>query len=141
MFIETRLLGRKPRPLDGWTVPAPPDIGADGEGLTLRELITRVVRGEVQAFEQRAQARRLIRVLSESDITEAAARGKVDSGGRAPSAPVNEDAAIGAAIQGFEDGLYLVILDGSEQRELDRQVFPRPDSRMVFLRLTFLAGA
>jgi hypothetical protein len=141
MFIETRILGRKPRPLDGWTVPTPPDIGGDGEGLTLRELITRVVRGEVRAFEQRAQARRLIRVLSEADIKEAAARGKVDSGGREPGPPVDEAAAVGAALQGFEDGLYLVILDGAEQRELDRQVFPRPDSKMVFLRLTFLAGA
>jgi hypothetical protein len=140
VIIETRILGRKARPLDGWSVPAPPDLG-DGEGLTLRELITRVVRGEVQAFGQRSQARRLLRVLSESEIKEAAARGKVDSGGHEPAAPVDEAAAVGAALQGFEDGLYLVILDGTEQRELDRQVFPRPDSTMVFVRLTFLAGA
>jgi hypothetical protein len=141
MVIETRVVGRKARPLDGWTVPTPPGTGRDGEGLTLRELITRIVRGEVRAFEQRAQARRLLRVLSESEIQEAAARGKVDSGGREPGAPVDEEAAVGAALQGFEDGLYLVILDGTEQRELDHQVFPRPDSKMVFLRLTFLAGA
>lgn len=141
MFIETRILGRKTRPLDGWSVPAPPDLGGEGEGLTLRELITRVVRGEVRAFEQRSQARRLLRVLSESEVKEAAARGKVDSGGREPAPPVDEEAAVGAALQGFEDGLYLVILDGMEQRELDRQVFPQSDSKMVFLRLTFLAGA
>jgi hypothetical protein len=44
-------------------------------------------------------------------------------------------------LQGFEDGLYLVILDGEEQRDLDRQVYVTAESRMVFLRLTFLAGA
>jgi hypothetical protein len=141
MFIETRLLGRKARPLDGWTVPAPPGTGGDGDGLTLRELISRVVREEVRAFARRDQARRLVRILSEAEITEAAARGKVDSGGHAPSEPVDAEAAVGAALQGFEDGLYLVVLDGTEQRELDRQVFPTPDSKMVFLRLTFLAGA
>ena len=46
-----------------------------------------------------------------------------------------------AALQGFEDGLYLVVLDGVEQRELDRQVYLTAESRLVFLRLTFLAGA
>ena len=99
MLIETRLLGRKRRPLDGWTVPTPPGTWerGEGEGLTLRELISRVVREEVRAFERRAQARRLLRVLSESEITEAAARGKVDSGGRTLDQPVEAEAAVGAA--------------------------------------------
>lgn len=99
------------------------------------------MRSEVAAFETREQARRLVRVLSPTDISDAAARGKIDSGGRAPTGPVDPDTAVGAAIQGFEDGLYLVILDGVEQRELDRQVFLSRDSQLVFLRLTFLAGA
>lgn len=142
MFIETRVIGKKARPLDGWSIPTPPDPHADGGGpITLRELITRVVRSEVSAFERRERARRLVRVLSDHDISEGAARGKVDSGGRAPTGPVDEEAAVGAALQGFEDGLYLVILDGEEQRDLDRQVYVKAESRMVFLRLTFLAGA
>jgi hypothetical protein len=142
MYVETRLLGRKSRPLDDWSIPTPPPDSFDGgEGLTLRALIARVVRVEVQAFERRDRARRFVRVLSHSEITDAAARGKVDPGGRAPSAPVDENAAVAAALQGFDDGLYLVILDGIEQRELDRQVYLTDDSRLVFLRLTFLAGA
>src|SRR5919106_2962481 len=92
----------------------------------------------VSAFEKRERARRFVRVLSDREISEAAARGKIDSGGRAPTGPVDNDAAVGAALQGFEDGLYLVILDGEEQRDLDRQVYVKAESRMVFLRLTFL---
>ena len=141
MVIETRVVGKRAKPLDRWTVPNPPGFdGGGGDRLTLRELIARVVRAEVKAFERREQARRLIRVLSEGEIVEGAARGKIDSGGRPPTGPVDEDAAVGAAIQGFEDGLYLVILDGTEQRDLDRQVYLVTDSRLVFLRLTFLAG-
>jgi hypothetical protein len=34
-----------------------------------------------------------------------------------------------------------VIIDGEEQRELDKQVYVTSQSRVVFLRLTFLAGA
>ena len=142
MLIETRVIGKRPRSLDRWSVPPEPLLGDDGDdGLTLRELIIRVVGAEVRAFERREQARRLVRVLSNTEIAEAAARGKVDSGGRPRGDPVNEDAAIGAALQGFEDGLYLVILDGVEQRSLDAQVYLKQDSQLVFLRLTFLAGA
>lgn len=142
MFIETRVLGKRSRPLDGWAVPTPPaEAGDGGDGLTLRGLIERVVRAEVRAFEQRERTRRFVRVLAEREISDAAARGKVDPGGRAPAGPVDEDDAVGAALQGFEDGLYLVILDGVEQRDLERRVFVSDESRLVFLRLTFLAGA
>lgn len=142
MFIETRTLGRKARPLDGWAIPDPP-VGRNGDGdnLTLRELIARVVRSEVGSFDRRERARRFVRVLSDVEIDAAAARGRVDPGGRPMTGPVDVDQAVGAALQGFEDGLYLVILDGTEQRDLDREVFISPDSKLVFLRLTFLAGA
>jgi hypothetical protein len=33
-----------------------------------------------------------------------------------------------------------VILDGREQRNLDEQIFPSPDSHVTFLRLVMLAG-
>jgi hypothetical protein len=142
MLVETRILGKKARPLDGWSVPLEPPFDGDGDGgLTLRDLIARIVRSEVAAFESRARARRFVRVLSDQEIARGAAAGRVDMGGRPVNGAVDEEAAVGAALQGFEDGLYLVILDGQEQRDLDRQVFPTPDSRIVFLRLTFLAGA
>ena len=142
MLIETRVVGRKARSLDRWAIPNPPESDdGDGESLTLRGLITRIVRSEVEAFEKREQARRLIRVLSEREIAAGAEKGKVDSGGRPATGPVDVDAAIGAALQGFVDGLYLTILDGVEQRDLDSPVYLKQDSKLVFLRLTFLAGA
>jgi hypothetical protein len=142
MLVETRVLGKKSRSLDNWFVPLPPDWSDSGDGgITLRALITRIVREEVKAFARRERARRLVRVLSDRDILDGAARGKIESGGRPATTHVDEDAAIGAALQGFEDGLYLVVLDGVEQRDLDRQVFINSESRIVFLRLTFLAGA
>jgi hypothetical protein len=142
MLIETRVLGKRPRALDNWSIPFPPDSGQMGDGgITLRELIMRIVRHEVGAFRGRENARRFVRVLSDREIDDGAARGKIDSGGRSPTGEVDDDAAVGAALQGFEDGLYLVIVDGVEQRDLDRQVFVNSETRIVFLRLTFLAGA
>jgi hypothetical protein len=142
MFIELRQLGRTSRPLDGWAVPTPPGTDAsDGGGITLRELIAGVVRSEVAAFRERDARRRFVRALTEHEIAEGARRGRVDPGGRESASPVDPDAAVGAALQGFEDGLYLVIVDGVEQRSLDAQVYLNAESRLVFLRLTFLAGA
>jgi len=142
MFVETKVIGKTLRPLDGWSVPTPPSDSGDGdEGLTLRRLITRIVRSEVEKFEGRERANRLLRVLSEPQIAIEAAVGKVVPGGRPPSGAVDEDSAIAVALQGFEDGLYLVIVDGVEQKKLDQRVYVNPDSRVVFLRLSFLAGA
>jgi hypothetical protein len=140
MVIEIRQAGRRSRPLDGWSIPTEPLVGDGDGGLTLRDLIARIVRGEVSAFERREQGRRLVRALSAAEISDGAVRGKVDPGGRAATGSVDAEAAVGGALQGFEDGLYLVILDGVEQRDLDSQVYLTAESRLVFLRLTFLAG-
>lgn len=142
MLVETRVAGKKIRLLDRWSIPTPPLEGGGGDGgLTLRALITRVVLAEVEAFGERQRRRRLVSVLSQRAIDSGAAAGKVDPGGHPVGAPADPHAAVGAALQGFEDGLYLAILDGVEQTELDRQIHPTADSRLVFLRMTFLAGA
>jgi hypothetical protein len=140
LTIDARSLGSRKALFEGWSVP-PPD-GADGDGgLTLRHLIAHVVRQEVIAFRQRAERRKLDRVLSAPQIDAQAAAGRVSPEGRTVKADVNEDGAIGTALQAFEDGLYLVVIDGLEHRELEQQVFIKPDSRLTFLRLTLLAGA
>ncbi len=142
MLIETRILGKKSRPLDGWAIPTPPNEPGDGgDGLTLRGLIERVVRAEVRAAEHRDRTRRFVRVLSEREVLEQSVRGKVDPGGRPSTGAFDEERAVASALQGFADGLYLVILDGVEQRDLAQPVFLTDSSRLVFLRLTFLAGA
>ena len=61
---------------------------------------------------QRQDAQRFVRLLSEREIQAGAERGKVDSGGRDLGQAVDLEQATGAALQAFEDGLYLVILDG-----------------------------
>ncbi|HZW06730.1 MAG TPA: hypothetical protein VFF65_06375 [Phycisphaerales bacterium] len=140
LTIDARSLGSRKALFEGWSVPPPADLSGD-DGFTLRHLIAHVVRHEVDAFRRRSEARRLDRVLSARQIDAQAAAGRVAPEGRRVSADVNEDGAIGAALQAFEDGLYLVVIDGQEHRELDRQVFLKEDSRLTFVRLTLLAGA
>ncbi|MCI0357953.1 MAG: hypothetical protein L0211_05620 [Planctomycetaceae bacterium] len=140
LTIEGKAIGAR-RPLFAdWSIPFPPDW-SDAGGVTLRDLIDRVVRAEVQAFRQRQEDRRIFRALTARQIEAGAARGKIESGGsEVPVQPVDEDEAVAVACQAFEDGIFLVVIDGEDLRELDREIHVQPDSRVTFVRLTLLAG-
>jgi len=141
VFAEARALGRRRALIPEWSIPVDPNPSDGGDGgITLRELIERIVRAEVGAFERRQEARKFVRALSEREIEAGKEKGRIDPGGRDLEQTVDVEQAVGAALQAFEDGLYMVVLDGTEQRELDRQVYVTEESRVVFLRLTFLAG-
>lgn len=139
LTLEARAIGRKQPLVPEWTVPLPPQIEA-GDPLTLRDLLTAVVRSEVSAFKTRQSERRLLQVLTPEQIEKGAARGRIHSGGSDLHQQVNEDEAIRVALQAFEDGIYLVLLDGVEQRLLDAPVRVTTECRLLFLRLTLLAG-
>ena len=134
--IEAKVLGQK-RQIPAWTVPF---SDAGGSRQLLRDLITRVVVAEVNAFRERQEANRLIRFLTPEQITRGVEAGKVDMGGRDLVQEVDPEVAVGAALQAFEDGLYYVFVDGEQQLALDGEVFLRADSRVAFVRLTPLAG-
>lgn len=140
LTVSGKALGAK-RPLFAdWSIPFPPEWSGEG-GLKLRDLIGRVVRAEVQAFGQRQEERRTFRALTARQIEQRAEKGKIEMGGsEVPMQPVDEDEAVAVACQAFEDGLYLVVIDDEDYRELDREIHVRPDSRVTFVRLTLLAG-
>lgn len=133
-------MGKKKPLFADSSIPFPPEFG-DGDHVTLRDLITRIVVVEVRAFRDRQADRRLPRVLSAAEIDDQAERGKIDAGGSELEQEVDEEQAVAGALQACEDGLYLVVIDDQEQRQLNAQVFLRPDSRVTFVRLVFLAGA
>lgn len=139
--ISTKVIGRRKRLLDDWSIPLPPTHVGDGGRLTLRQLITQVVVEQVRLFRERQEENRFLRVLSQKEIEAAAESGKVDMGGRDLQQKVDTEEAVAVALQGFEDGLYLVSIDGSHQRNLDTQIYLQPDSRVTFIRLVMFAGA
>jgi hypothetical protein len=139
LTISAKALGRTKPLFADWSVPLPPELH-DGS-VSLRDVITRLVVGEVAAFKERQSQRPLVRVLSSREIEQGAEKGRVAlSGSDLPPQDVDEDAAVATALQAFEDGVYLVVIDDQEQRSLDNQVFLQPDSRITFIRLTLLAG-
>jgi hypothetical protein len=141
LTIEARAPGRTRTPVPSWQIPLD-DFAGSGAPLTLRELIEAVVAAEVRAFRERQAERRLIRFLTAEQIGGQLERGRVDFGGRddAEAATVDDHHAAATALESFEDGLYLVLIDGRQYEDLDEPVQVAPDSHVTFLRLVALAG-
>ncbi|MFT3894152.1 MAG: hypothetical protein QM730_21180 [Anaerolineales bacterium] len=78
--------------------------------------------------------------MSRQQIEQDVLGGKVDPRERDLRQQVNVDEAIGVALQAFEDGLYFVFVDDIQQTQLDSEVFLKTNSKVLFLRLTALAG-
>ncbi|MFQ3593294.1 MAG: hypothetical protein SNJ82_08920 [Gemmataceae bacterium] len=70
LTISGKALGRKKPLFEDFSIPFPPqwDSGGEGNETTLRDLITHVVRGEVAAFKNRQEERKLLNALSAADI-------------------------------------------------------------------------
>lgn len=135
LTVTGKALGRTKPLFADFSVPAP----ATGE-TTLRQLIDHVVRQEVTAFHERQAERRLLRALTARQIDEGLAAGKVAAGGGSVDQKVDVEQAIAAAVEALTDGLFLVVLDEAEVRDLDSPLTLTESSRLTFIRLTLLAG-
>jgi hypothetical protein len=139
LTISGKALGKKKPLFADFSIPYPPELG-EGGAVQLRDLLSRIVRHEVEAFRERQEDRKFVKALTERQISEQATRGKIDMGGRDLVQKVDTDEAIRVALEAFEDGLFLVIIDGSDYKTLESEVFLLPDSKVGFVRLTMLAG-
>ena len=139
LTVSAQALGRRKPLLEDFSV-SPPAAVTTGQSVTLRELLTHIVRGEVEAFQTRQAERRLLKVLSKGEITEGLASGKVSMGGSDLDQKVDVSEAITTALEAFTDGLYLVIVDDTEIKDLDATLGLTVNSRLTFVRLTLLAG-
>jgi hypothetical protein len=137
LTISGKALGRKKPLFADFSVPCPATAAG---GLKLRDLITSIVQSEVDAFKQRQADRRLLKALTAKDVAEGVARGKIDMGGSDLDQHVDPDEAVRVALEAFTDGIYLVVVDGAEVKDLETVLPLQDDSRVAFVRLTMLAG-
>lgn len=133
MIVETKVVGRR-TPFERRPVPLP-----DGAH-TLRSLLTHLVRQEVAAYNERQDRVGLLRVLTEKELSEGAATGVIRVAPQERTAPANADEATQTALRAFGDGLYYVFVDDEQIETLDQPLALRPDSTLLLLRLTALAG-
>lgn len=140
ILVDGRAIGQKHPLFTDWHVELPPIGGTNGGRLKLRDLITSIVVKEVDAFKSRQEQRKLALVMSRQEIAHGVERGKVDPGERDLEQAVDNEEAVAIALKAFEDGLYFVFIDEVQQTHLDREVFLKTNSKVVFLRLIALVG-
>lgn len=107
---------------------------------TLKELIVACVTTEVQRYNAKREEIPLVSFLNPQQIEEQAEAGKIAFGDIDNLQQVVEDKALDTAFQAFEDGLFVVFIDGVEIKTLDEEVEIKDRSEVAFIRLTFLVG-
>jgi len=134
IFINLKSVGKRKSALEKspYTLP---------DGITsLRHLLETIVRQEVERYNSRGLDNMLIPFLTEAEITDRADVGKVGFGRLYSHRKANPDKAVETALQGFEDGLFRVMIGEAEAVELDETLEIHEGDVLTFIRLTFLAG-
>ncbi len=134
LTISGKVLGKSQNLFTTWQMELPE------QSSNLEELLTQIVRSEIQAFQARQADRRLTKVLGLLDIEAGVAVGKVSSGGSELDQEVDVQGAVETALQAFKDGFYLVFIDDQQQEDLQATVALTGSSELLFLRLTPLVG-
>ena len=133
MIVETKMIGRR-TPFERLPVELP-----DGP-YTLEGLLAQLVQQEVAAYQERQDRVGLLNILTEPELTAGVAAGKVAAAPQARSGNVDVHEATRVALRAFGDGLYYVFLDDVQIESLDQALTLCPDSTLLLLRLTALAG-
>ena len=107
---------------------------------SLRQLIETVVRQEVTKYNSRGTENMLVPFLTETEISEQSAVGKIGFGRLYSDKKADAEKAVETALQGFEDGLFRVMAEEKEAKELDGPLDIHENDTLTFIRLTFLAG-
>ena len=138
--IEGKSLGSK-RPLfDSFSI-ALQDLHISNTSTTLNDLIEKIVTGQVNAFTQRQHESQLLKALTKKDVELGIQSGKITSGAsQVPKQTVDLNQAITTAKEAFGDGLYMVFIDDEQINTLEEPISLKENSRLLFIRLTLIAG-
>ena len=114
---------------------------------TVRELILAVVDAQVSEYNRRVELAQdsgvengVLACLTREEIGERAQGGKVGFGVNYGGRKADLEKARVHAVQGCEDGIYRVFMDGRGLEELDEGIVVTEESVFTFVRLTMLTG-
>lgn len=134
IYVRVKAVGKR-RPILEET---PYEIS--GAVKTLRDLLTCLVKTEVERYNQKGADVQLIPFLSKEDIADQASAGKVGFGRIYSEKKADVTKAVENAMTCFEDGLVRVFCGERELEHLDEEVQLNEGDVFTLIRLTFLAG-
>lgn len=107
---------------------------------TLHELIEACVKSEVKRYNEKRENVSLLSFLTPQNLQEQSEKGKITFGDIENKTLAVEENAIANALQGFQDGLFVVFIEEEEIKNIDQQLRLSSNSVIVFIRMTFLSG-
>jgi len=134
IFVNTKAIGKKSRALTPKSYPIPEGIQ------TLRGLIEAVVEHEVSHYNANKGEAMLLPLITQEQIDAQSISGKVHFGRIYSDKNADEKKAVDVALQGYEDGLFRVMINKTEAKGLGEAVEIKEGDTLTFIRLTFLAG-
>lgn len=134
VYIKLKSVGKKRPILDNIPYTLPDNL------VSLRQLIEAIVRQEVSDYNNRKAESMLVPFLTETEISDKSIVGKVGFGRLYSDNKACPEKASETALQGFEDGLFRVMVGEKEAVNLDEPLELHENDTLVFIRLTFLAG-
>jgi hypothetical protein len=136
IFVKIKQAGKRRLILEKQAI----EIENIGKTPTLQALITAVVTQQVAAYNAKTLEKPLIDFLTENQISDAAATGKVGFGAIYNDKKADLDKAIKVAIEAHIDGLFAVAVDDKIVEKLDDSIVLHQNSVVSFIRLTLLIG-
>lgn len=107
---------------------------------TVRELIIQMVSICVHDYNTRMESQELLKNLSQAEMEDKAAAGKISFGVNYGEKKAEEDKAIANALQCFEDGIFRIFCGTEQLQQLEDTITLTEESELTFVRLTMLAG-
>ncbi len=115
---------------------------------TVEDLLRYAVSATYHAFEEKRKRTAVFEaggnipclVLTEEEIENGAAGGKIDFGFLRSSRQVSEAEAIANALLAFADGLIAVFIDKERKEDLSEEINLTGNETVTFVKLTMLAG-
>lgn len=127
----------------------PSNVGIDllNDSLTVEELISLTVEEQVRDLLihrklDAEKARQILQrqYLTEADVREQSMHGAVKHPTEKPQKAIDTQMEIMKALKGFEQGAYIIVVDGKQVEKLDEVVTLLVQSKVTFVRLTPLVG-
>ncbi len=134
--VVIKQLGKK-RPIGTETI----EIDDFKKTPMLSDLITNVVKQQVQEFNEKREKSTILPFISKENIDTQTQVGKVGFGAIYNTDKADEREAVENALLAFKDGLFCVFIDEEEISELTQEITITEQSTLAFVRLTFLAGS
>ena len=134
IYVRVKAIGKKKDIL-----PQTPYEIADGVS-TLRQLLTEIVRTEVEKYNAKETGAQIIPFLTKEELDDMAEHGKVSFDTVYSDKKANLKQAQDNAVQCWKDGLVRVFMDDEELTELDAPIQIPENAVFTFIRLTFLTG-